>query len=157
VSRATTRPGRALRGEAFLPGDKSITQRAILLGALAVLASVDAAEHLYGIVFVVVLFSVVVQGASVPYAARRLGVHFRRVDHDLAEVLEFVVRDDALARGRRLGELPLGERAWVGVLVRNGRPHTVHDDIVLELGDRVHVYSQPEDAPALQRVFEGGD
>jgi cell volume regulation protein A len=129
----------------------------ILLGALAVLAAVDGAEHLYGIVFVVVLFSVVVQGASVPYAARRLGIHFRRVDHDLAEVLEFVVRDDALARGRRLGELPLGERAWVGVLVRNGRPHAVHDDVVLETGDRVHVYSHSEDAPALQRVFEGGD
>jgi len=35
VSRATIRPGRPLRGEAWLPGDKSITQRAILLGALA--------------------------------------------------------------------------------------------------------------------------
>lgn len=35
MSRATVRPGRPLRGEAFLPGDKSITQRAILLGALA--------------------------------------------------------------------------------------------------------------------------
>ncbi|HEU4723703.1 MAG TPA: 3-phosphoshikimate 1-carboxyvinyltransferase [Candidatus Eisenbacteria bacterium] len=35
MSRATTRPGRPLRGEASLPGDKSITQRAILLGGLA--------------------------------------------------------------------------------------------------------------------------
>lgn len=35
MSRATLRPGRALRGETTLPGDKSITQRAILLGALA--------------------------------------------------------------------------------------------------------------------------
>ena len=35
MSRATVRPGRPLRGEATLPGDKSITQRAILLGALA--------------------------------------------------------------------------------------------------------------------------
>ncbi|MGE5176441.1 MAG: 3-phosphoshikimate 1-carboxyvinyltransferase [Hyphomicrobiales bacterium] len=35
MSRATVRPGRPLRGEATLPGDKSITQRALLLGALA--------------------------------------------------------------------------------------------------------------------------
>ncbi len=35
MSRATVRPGRPLRGEATLPGDKSITQRAVLLGALA--------------------------------------------------------------------------------------------------------------------------
>ena len=70
---------------------------------------------------------------------------------------ELVVREDAFARGRRLGELPLGERAWVGVLVRDGRPHPVDDDVVLQLGDRVHVYCQPEDAPALHRLFEGGD
>lgn len=127
----------------------------ILLGALALLAEVEGASRLYGIVFVVVVFSVIVQGASVPYAARRLRIPFRRVDHDLAEVLEFVVRDDTFASGRRLGELPLGERAWVGVLIRNGRPHTIDDDVVLVPGDRVHVYCQPEDAAALERIFAG--
>lgn len=35
MSRAATEPGRPLRGEVDLPGDKSITQRAVLLGALA--------------------------------------------------------------------------------------------------------------------------
>ena len=35
MSRAAIRPGRPLRGTATLPGDKSITQRAIFLGALA--------------------------------------------------------------------------------------------------------------------------
>lgn len=127
----------------------------ILLGALAVLAEVDDASRLYGIVFVVVLFSVVIQGASVPYVARRLRVSFRRVDHDLAEVLEFVVRDDAFANRRRIGELPLGEHAWVGVLIRRGRPETFGHDTVLEPGDRVHVYCQPEDAATLERIFAG--
>jgi cell volume regulation protein A len=128
----------------------------ILLGALAILAGVDNASQLYGIVFVVVLFSVVVQGASIPYAARRMRIPFRRVDHDLAEVLEFVVREDAFASGRAIGKLPLGERAWVGVLIRELRPQPITDDTVLQPGDRVHVYCQPEDAPALERIFEGG-
>jgi len=127
----------------------------ILLGALAVLAGVEGASRLYGIVFIVVLFSVIVQGASVPYAAARLRIPFRRVDHDLAEVIEFVVRDGTRASGQRIGQLPLGMRAWVGVLIRDGRPHFIDDDVVLEPGDRVHVYCQPEDAPALQRLFEG--
>jgi cell volume regulation protein A len=127
----------------------------ILLGALALLAEVEGASRLYGIVFVVVLFSVIVQGASIPYAARRLRIPFRRIDHDLAEVLEFVVRDDTFASGRRLGELPLGERAWIGVLIRDGRPQTIDDDVILEPDDRVHVYCQPEDVPALTRIFEG--
>jgi cell volume regulation protein A len=127
----------------------------ILLGALAVLGGVDDAERLYGIVFVVVLFSVIVQGATVPLVARKLRVPFRRVDHDLAEVVEFVVRDDAFARGRRIAELPLGERAWVGVLIRDGRPRPVEGSVVLEPGDRVHVYCQPEDSTALRRIFAG--
>jgi cell volume regulation protein A len=128
----------------------------ILLGALAILAGVDEGAQLYGIVFIVVVFSVVVQGASVPVVAARLHIPFRRVDHDLSEVLEFVVRDDAFASGRRLAELPLGERAWIGVLVRDGRPHVISDAVVLRQGDRVHVYCQPEDVPALERIFAGG-
>jgi cell volume regulation protein A len=127
----------------------------ILLGALAVLAGVANAERIYGIVFVVVLFSVTVQGASIPLAASRLRIPFRRIDHDLAEVLEFVVEEEAFANGRRIGELPLGDRAGVGVLIRGGRPKPIDDSVVLEQGDRVHVYSQPDDAPAIQRIFEG--
>ncbi len=56
----------------------------ILLGALAVLGGVDDATQLYGIVFIVVLFSVIVQGASVPPVADRLGIPFRRVERDPA-------------------------------------------------------------------------
>src|SRR5262245_36315401 len=60
----------------------------ILLGSLAVLEGVDEAARIYGIIFVVVLFSVFVQGGTVPFVAGRLRVPFRRVDYDLAEVLE---------------------------------------------------------------------
>ena len=127
----------------------------ILLGALAVLGGVDDAERIYGIVFVVVLFSVVVQGGSMPYVARRLGLAFRAADHDLAEVLEFVVRDDAFANGKKLRQLPLGDRAWVGVLIRDGRPQAFGPETTLTPGDRVHVYCQPDDAAALGRIFAG--
>ncbi|MBA3400372.1 MAG: cation:proton antiporter, partial [Actinobacteria bacterium] len=127
----------------------------ILLGALAVLAAVDDAGRIYGIIFVVVLFSVVVQGASMGFAADRLRVPFRRVDYDLSEVIELVVRDDAFANGRKLRDLPLGERAWVGVLIRDGRPVSFGRETQLEPDDRVHVYCQPEDAAALGRIFAG--
>ena len=127
----------------------------ILLGALAVLAAVDDAGRIYGIVFVVVLFSVLVQGGTIALAAERLRVPFRRVDYDLAEVIEFVVRDDAFANGRPIGELPLGSRAWVAVLIRDGRPTAFGPDTVLRPGDRVHVYSQPGDEAALKRIFAG--
>jgi len=49
----------------------------ILLAAFAILAEVDDAQRVYEIVFVVVGFSVVAQGASVPFVASRLGVPMR--------------------------------------------------------------------------------
>jgi cell volume regulation protein A len=49
----------------------------ILLAAFAILAEVDDARRIYEIVFVVVTFSVVVQGASIPFVASRLGVRMR--------------------------------------------------------------------------------
>jgi cell volume regulation protein A len=128
----------------------------ILLGALAVLAAVEDAGRIYGIVFVVVLFSVVVQGGTIVFAANRFQVPFRKVDYDLAEVIELVVRDDAFANGRRIGELPLGARAWIGVLIRDGRPAAFGPATVLQPGDRVHVYAQPEDEAALKRIFAAG-
>lgn len=49
----------------------------ILLAAFAVLAAVDDAERVYDIVFVVVAFSVIVQGSSIPWVASRLGIPMR--------------------------------------------------------------------------------
>ncbi len=52
----------------------------ILLASLAVVGGTDQAPEIYGIVFVVVLFSVVVQGTLVPTVAGRLGVPMADVD-----------------------------------------------------------------------------
>jgi cell volume regulation protein A len=49
----------------------------ILLAAFAVIAKADGAQRIYGIVFVVVLCSVIVQGTSIPFVANRLGVPMR--------------------------------------------------------------------------------
>ncbi len=54
----------------------------ILLASLAVVGGTDQAPEIYGIVFVVVLFSVVVQGTFVPTVAERLGVPMVTVDND---------------------------------------------------------------------------
>ncbi len=50
----------------------------ILLASLAVVGGTAEAEAIYGITFVVVLISVVVQGSTVPGVARRLGVPIER-------------------------------------------------------------------------------
>jgi cell volume regulation protein A len=49
----------------------------ILLAAFALLGGVDESERVYEIVFVVVAFSVIVQGSSIPFVARRLSIPIR--------------------------------------------------------------------------------
>ena len=51
----------------------------ILLAAFVILADVHDARRIYEIVFVVVLFSVVVQGSTVPFVAKRLRIPMRVV------------------------------------------------------------------------------
>jgi cell volume regulation protein A len=52
----------------------------ILLGSFLLAEHVDQADRLYGIVVVVVILSVVVQGGLVPTAVRRLGLPLRPED-----------------------------------------------------------------------------
>jgi cell volume regulation protein A len=51
----------------------------ILLASFALLEHVEHADRIYGLVFVVVAVSVLVQGTTVPFAASRLGVPLRPV------------------------------------------------------------------------------
>jgi cell volume regulation protein A len=127
----------------------------ILLAALAVIAAVDDAAQIYGIVFVVVLLSVLIQGTFVPVVADRLRVPMRRVDYASTTVRPFRVGGGALADGRAVSVLPLGERAWVSAIVRDGVPEPIDDATVLVAGDEVHVLCRDDDEPALRRVFEG--
>ena len=52
----------------------------ILLASLAILGGADESDKIYGIVFVVVLFSVVVQGTGLPFVAAVLGVPMEDTD-----------------------------------------------------------------------------
>jgi cell volume regulation protein A len=51
----------------------------ILLAAFAVLGGVEDADRIYEIVFVVVAFSVLTQGSSIPFVARELGIRMRTI------------------------------------------------------------------------------
>jgi potassium/hydrogen antiporter len=137
----------------------------ILLTTLAVLAGVDQSQRIYGIVFVVVLFSVLVQGGSVPYAAARLGVPMRLVEQEpwdlsirLREeprgVERFVVARGSRADGESLRDLALGEDTWVSLILRGGLPEQGRGSFVLEPGDEVIVLCRAGDGSGLRRVFE---
>jgi cell volume regulation protein A len=139
----------------------------ILLAALAILDGVAQAHRIYGIVFVVVAFSVVVQGTTIPLAARLLGIPMRvvepepwdlsiRLRREPQGVQRFVVARGARAEGEAIRDLPLGEHSWVSLIVRGDEPRQARGSYVFEAGDEVLLLSDSEDTAALRRLFEGG-
>jgi cell volume regulation protein A len=136
----------------------------ILLGAFILSAHAPDADLLYRLIFVVVAFSVIVQGGLLPVIARRLGVPLRavppepwslgvRLRHEPQGVCRFRVAAGSPADGARVGDLPLGDDARVSMVVREGRLLSPNADTVLGAGDEVLVLIDPEETSALQPVF----
>jgi potassium/hydrogen antiporter len=123
----------------------------ILLATFAVIAGAGDAQRIYGIVFVVVLVSVLVQGTSIPFVAPRLGVPMRLADpHGVARL---DVHEGSRAVGRRLRELPLAEHTWVDEIERDGVSHTARGSTVIEPGDTLRVITDLGDIDALRKLF----
>jgi cell volume regulation protein A len=139
----------------------------ILLAALVLLAEVEDSRRIYEIVFVVVAFSVIVQGSSLPFVASRLGVRMRTVEpepwnisiglrKEPGGVWRFVVARGSRAEGVLIRDLPIGERAWIILVVRRGEAVRAGGSTRLEAGDEILALAEDRDASALRRLFERG-
>jgi cell volume regulation protein A len=120
----------------------------ILLGIFIVQAQVPDADRLYGIIFVVVLVSVLLQGSLVPLFARIFGVPMTVTEPEpwavgvrLNEQPEgfhlIVVAEGSSAVGRRISELGLGDQAWISFVRREGRLVQLRPSTRLKIGDEV--------------------
>jgi cell volume regulation protein A len=137
----------------------------ILLTTLVVLSGVSESARIYDIVFVVVLFSVVVQGTSMPFAARALHVPMRLIEptpwsisiplRTEARVQRYVVAPGSRAAGEAIRDLPLGEHTWVSLVLRRGEPVEARGSHRFAPGDEVLLLGDSGDATGLRHLFEG--
>jgi cell volume regulation protein A len=139
----------------------------ILLGSFLLAARVPDAERLYGIIAVVVMFSVVVQGSLVPAAARLLHVQMRTVEPEpwalgvrLKDepdgVHRLTITAGSPADGRTVDDLAgLPGDAWVSFVIRDGRLVAIKGDTRLRAGDDVLILAPAEMRQKLITVFEG--
>ncbi len=137
----------------------------ILLGSLILTADVPEASRLYGIVVVVVVFSVVVQGSLSPIVARWLRVPMRviepqpwalgvRLRQEPDGVHRFTVRDGSPADGSTIQDLTdISESAWVSLVVRAGTLVPTRPGTTLQAGDDVVIFAGPETREELARTF----
>ncbi len=138
----------------------------ILLGSYLLAADVPGASRLYGIVVVVVVFSVIVQGSLVPTVAWMLHVPMRKVEpepwglgvrlqDEPSGVHRFSVGSGSLADGSTIEGLPgFPVDAWVSLVVRDGQLVAVRSDTMLEAGDDVLVLADDDVCQGLASTFE---
>ncbi len=136
----------------------------IVLGAFALLAAVDSADRVYGIVFVVVAFSVIFQGSTVPLSARIFGVPMEeaepepwdlsvRLQREPRSVERFFVKRGSAADGVEISELPLSEETWISMLIRDGHMVPAHGSQVIRPHDELLVLTDAEDVAAVRALF----
>ena len=136
----------------------------ILLGTYILTSGQPDPERAYDIIFVVVLFSVVVQGGLVPVVARRLRLPVRIVEQE-PWALGMRFRDEprglhrytivagAPADGSRMEELTLGEDVWISLVGREGSLVQARGETTLLAGDEVLVLADPAEADSVARLF----
>lgn len=136
----------------------------ILLGMTIAASGTPGAARAYQIIFVIVGFSVTVQGGLVPTLAHRLGIPLHTVEPEpwslgvrFSEEPEglhrYHVAAGSAADGSAVSELPFGEDVWVSLIVRDGNLVTAAADMTLQAGDDVLVLAEPDETPALDRLF----
>jgi len=141
----------------------------ILLGSFLLAANLPDAARLYGIVVVVVVFSVVVQGSLVPTVARWLRIRMRvlepepwtlgvRLRDEPDGVQRLTVAAGSAADGTTISDLSaFPEGAWVSFVVRSGQLVPVRGDTTLQAGDEALILAAPGDERELRSIFENPD
>jgi cell volume regulation protein A len=139
----------------------------ILLGELLLVADVPDAQRLYGIVVVVVIFSVVVQGSLAPAVARRLGVPMQpvrpepwmvgvRLQAEPETARQISVAAGSVIDGRTVEEVAeLVSNIWISIVVRDGQLLPVNGDTQLRAGDMVTLLVDGDLPDGVTEMFTG--
>jgi cell volume regulation protein A len=139
----------------------------IILATFPVVAGVANAQIIFDVVFFVVLLSVLVQGTTIPAAAKRLGLATKlRAEnsytfdaviagdegHGLREV---TIPEGAPAAGRSIVSLGFPAGVLVVLLYRTGQILVPQGGTVLEAGDRVLLLAEEDTYPAVRDLLAG--
>ena len=139
----------------------------ILLGTYILASDEGHRDEAYDVVFVVVLFSVAVQGGLVPVGgapAPAAGEHHRAGAVVAGHPVPRRAAGTAPVHGRRRFDggrrgrwrrSPLGENVWVSFVGRDGPLVQVRGDTILRAGDQVLVLAEPDDAHRAKALFTG--
>jgi cell volume regulation protein A len=137
----------------------------IFLGTIPVLAGVDNAEIYFGVVYTVVMASLIVQGWSISTVGGWFGMLLAprppkppRLEIGMPsdtgrDMTAYTVQPRSLALRRDLKRLPIPDSIDIISIIRDGSLRMPGDLDRLAPGDDVILLAAPDQAPALDRLF----
>ncbi len=136
----------------------------ILLGTFIVAEGVRDSTKIYGLIFMVVAFSVIVQGSLVPTVARATHVPMQTIEpepwtagvrlrDEPEDLRRYVVAEGSIADGSMIADLPVGEEIWISLVTRDGRLVPIRGNTALRAGDEVLAIVDPDHSEDPRRLF----
>ncbi|MFH0902199.1 MAG: potassium/proton antiporter [Pseudomonadota bacterium] len=137
----------------------------IILAAYPVMAGVQGSGRIFDVVFFVVVVSAFVQGGSIRWLTRRLGLltvsplpppavlEITSTSLLDGEIMTFYIGPASAVSGATVGELPFPAAAAAMLIVRGSELIAPKGLTRIEPGDYVYVFSRREDQPFMRLLF----
>lgn len=137
----------------------------IILATYPLLAGLSQADSIFNIVFFIVLTSAMIQGASIPYVAKWLGVdvpvvkkpiypiEFTPISGFKSELKELTVPAGSIVNGKSIVELYLPPEFLIILIARENEFILPSGGITLHTGDTLIVLADKETFEAMERKF----
>ncbi len=137
----------------------------IILATFPLLAGVPKADILFNIVFFIVITSVLIQGTTIPLAAKLLGVDApetkTKTEHvefefhydENSQKIELVIPQNSEAIGKQLVELGLPESAIIILIKREDKSIVPRGGTIIEPQDKLLILAENDDLPKIKSIF----
>lgn len=137
----------------------------IILAIFPLMFGLPEAPLIFNVVFFVVLISATVQGSTLPWVARKLGLtetppaqpaatlEITALGDVDAEIVEYILGEDSRAAGRPLSRMALPDSTVVAMLTRGSDVIAPRGSTRLCAGDHLFVVLRPELRPFVDCVF----
>ncbi len=138
----------------------------IVLATYPLLAGTPSARVIFDVTFFLVLMSLLLQGSTVGFVAKRLGLltpplrtRLSRSEFDLPgqsgwEIVTYRIAKGTQPVGRTVKQLGLADASRVVCLIRSGQLLPYKDWGKLSAGDRLALLARPEQIPRYDVLFE---
>jgi potassium/hydrogen antiporter len=137
----------------------------IVLATFPVLAAAPGAERIFDLVFFIVVVSALVQGGSIRWVTRLLGLESTEGPRPPAvleiesaqplrgELLSFYIDPDLGVEGEAIADLPFPAGSAATLIVRRDELIAPKGNTVLQAGDHVYVLTPPDERAFVELMF----